>query len=381
MANDLQSFIIDRIREEGPVTFARFMDWCLYHPRYGYYHSGAVRIGKDGDFYTSSCVHPIFGALVARQLGEMGAILGGETFTILEIGAGRGFLCEDILTWVEKHDPTFYRRLDYLIVEASPSLRREQQDRLTREAVRGMVRWLAPEDLAAQGLAVTGCVLSNELVDAFPVHRVVGENGGMQEIYVDEQGGCFKETFADLSDSRISSYFSAAGIQLAEGQRAEVNLQALQWLEEIGRIVRRGFVMTIDYGCLAAELYDPWRRHGTLRSFYRHQQADSPYENVGRQDITAHVDFTALINKGNEIGLDFTGLVPQYRFLIAMGFIEEMTEFSSGMSALESLQLRLSLKNLIDPERGMGDIFKVLIQHRGVVKPELRGLKNLHARQ
>ena len=135
--------------------------------------------------------------------------------------------------------------------------------------------------------------------------------------------------------------------------------------------------MTIDYGSRAEELYDSWRRQGTLRCFFRHQLADSPYENVGRQDITAHVDFTALIRKGEEIGLRFTGLVPQYRFLLALGLLEEITVASKGLSPQESLELRLTLKNLIEPERGMGEIFKVLIQHKGVEKPDLRGLKEL----
>jgi SAM-dependent MidA family methyltransferase len=379
MADDLKNFIIDRIRTAGPVTFARFMDWCLYHPVSGYYSSGAARIGKDGDFFTGPCVNPIFGRLVARQLCQMDKILGGETFTILEVGAGRGFLCADILAWIGKHDQECYRRLEYFIVELSPFFRQEQRDRLAREVEPGKVHWVTQEDLIEQRFSLTGCILTNELVDAFPVHRLCGEEGGMKEIYVDEQEGCLREIRAGLSDPLISAYFSAEGIKLAEGQEAEINLLAPQWLEKMGAIVKRGFLMTIDYGCLAAELYDPLRRRGTLRCFYRHQMADSPYENVGRQDMTAHVDFTSLIRKGNEIGLDFTGLVPQYRFLMAMGLLEEIAEISKDLSPVESLQLRLSLKHLIDPEKGMGEVFKVLIQHRGVENPELRGLKELRA--
>ena len=375
----MKNFIIDQIRVAGPVTFARFMDWCLYHPVYGYYSSGAAQIGKEGDFYTAPCVHPIFGALVAKQLCQMDEILGEETFTILEVGAGRGFLCADILAWIGKHNQECYRRLDYIIVELSPSLRREQRDRLAEETAQRKVRWLSQEDLDEQGLALSGCILTNELLDAFPVHRVVGENGGMKEIYVGEQEGCFREIHASPSDPRISAYYSSVGIKLADGQEAEINLQAPRWLEKMGNLLKRGFLMTIDYGCLAPELYDPWRWRGTLRCFSRHQLVDSPYENVGRQDITAHVDFTSLIRKGDEIGLDFTGLVPQYRFLMAMGLLEELEEISSGLSPVESLQLRLSLKHLIDPEKGMGEVFKVLIQHRGIETPELRGIRELRA--
>ena len=379
MADDLRDYIIDRIRASGPVTFVRFMDWCLYHPLYGYYSSGQVRIGKEGDFYTAPSVHPVFGSLVARQLCQMREIVGGETFTILEVGAGRGFLCADILAWIRKHDRECYDRLDYQIVELSPRFREEQQDRLAVEVERGKVHWLSEADLSEPGFSLRGCVLANELVDAFPVHRLVGTEEGLQEIYVDEQGGRFVERRSELSDPELGAYFARLGISLAEGQEAEVNLQARQWLEQMGRILARGFTMIIDYGCQAAELYDPWRRQGTLRCFHRHQLADSPYENLGRQDITAHVDFTSLIRRGQEIGLDFTGLVPQYRFLMALGLLSEMAELSEGLSELESLQLRLSLKHLLDPERGMGEIFKVLIQHRGMEKPELRGLKELRA--
>jgi len=137
MADDLTNFIIDRIRAAGPVTFACFMDWCLYHPVYGYYSSGTARIGKDGDFYTGPCVHPLFGSLVARQLCQMNAILGEETFTILEIGGGRGFLCADILAWIRQHDPACYSRLDYCIAELSPYFCREQRERLTEEVSQG----------------------------------------------------------------------------------------------------------------------------------------------------------------------------------------------------------------------------------------------------
>lgn len=379
MAEDLKNFIIDRIRDGGPITFARFMDWCLYHPLYGYYSSGTARIGKQGDFYTAPCVHPVFGGLVARQLCEMNEILGGKTFTILEIGAGRGFLCADILAWIRQHDQECYGRLEYVICELSPFFRQEQRERLIKEVGRGKVHWLSREDLIAQGCSLNGCIITNELVDAFPVHRIVGEQEGLKEIYVAECDGRFIESRDKLSDPLLSTYFSALGIQLAEQQEAEVNLQAWQWLQEMGRLLKCGFLMTIDYGCLAAELYDPGRRQGTLRCFYRHQLTDSPYENLGLQDITAHVNFTSLIRKGSEIGLDFTGLVPQYRFLMAMGLLEEITEISQDMSPEESLQLRLSLKHLIDPEMGMGEVFKVLIQHRGIEKPKLRGLKELRA--
>jgi len=118
--DDLRQFIISQIRKEGPATFARFMEWCLYHPAYGYYGSGEARIGREGDYYTAPCVHPFFGGMVAKQLSQMSGILGSETFTVWEIGGGRGLLCEAIVAWAKKNDPSFYDRLAYCIVEPSP---------------------------------------------------------------------------------------------------------------------------------------------------------------------------------------------------------------------------------------------------------------------
>lgn len=379
--NDLRRFIISRIRAEGPVTFARFMDWCLYHSDYGYYASGKAKIGKAGDYYTGPCVSPLFGGMVAKQLCQMSELLGNDTFVVLEIGGGRGFLCADILAWMKRREPAIYSRIEYCLIERSPAFLAEQQGRLAEAAEAGKVRWLSTNTLTYEAFPLTGCIISNELVDAFPVHRVICEGGELREIYVDEVEGQFVERHGVLSNHRLGSYFSSLDITLAEGQMAEVNLQALIWLEEMACFLKRGFLMTIDYGDQAARLYDSCRSRGTLRCFYQHRLSDSPFENVGRQDITAHVNFTALIRKGEETGLALTGLVPQYRFLLGMGLLDEMAYISFDMDPLESLQLRLSLKRLIEPEKGMGEIFKVLIQHKGLEKPVLRGLQKLGAMQ
>jgi SAM-dependent MidA family methyltransferase len=168
-------------------------------------------------------------------------------------------------------------------------------------------------------------------------------------------------------------------IKLEEGQKAEVNLNALDWMENVGRCLKKGFVVTIDYGYLAKELYAPYRREGTLLCYHHHRVFEDPYERLGEQDITAHVNFTSLIQKGEEVGLRFTGLVPQYQFLIALGLFQEMECRSREMSEIDGLKLRLSLKHLIEPNAGMGEVFKVLIQHKGIEKPELDGLRDLRS--
>ena len=166
---------------------------------------------------------------------------------------------------------------------------------------------------------------------------------------------------------------------LEEGQKAEVNLRALDWMENVGEYLKKGFVLTIDYGYLAKELYSPQRREGTLLCYYQHRTSDDPYERLGDQDITSHVNFTSLIRKGEEIGLRFTGLVPQYHFLIGVGILEEMESLMGELSEMDGLRLRLSLKHLIEPETGMGEIFKVLIQHKGIDNPRLDGLRDLRS--
>jgi len=236
-----------------------------------------------------------------------------------------------------------------------------------------------PEAFEEGRALVEGCFLSNELVDAFPVHQVIFDRGNLKEIYVTQDHGQLKEQWGKLSDLRIVSYFQSMGITLQEGQRAEVNLKALDWMEKVARCLKKGFVLTIDYGYLAKELYGSHRREGTLLCYTQHQTSENPYERLGEQDITSHVNFTGLIQKGEEVGLRFTGLVPQYQFLIALGLLQEMESLGREMPEMDALQLRLSLKHLIEPEMGMGEVFKVLIQHKGIDQPQLDGLRDLNS--
>ncbi len=374
----LREFILSEIKKR-PIPFSQFMEWCLYHPDYGYYRSEKMRMGREGDFYTGSCVHPIFGALIAKQLHQMAGQLGSKTFHVVEQGAGRGFLCGDVLQWAKANVPHFYQNLRYSLLETSPSLIKEQKERLSEYEKEGKVAWIDPLAFEEGTLRIEGCFLSNELVDAFPVHQVVLDHGNLKEIYVAEDDGRLKEEPGELSDPKIASYFESIDVALREGQRAEVNLKALDWMEKVSRCLMKGYVLTIDYGYLAKDLYGPHRMEGTLLCYWGHQTSDNPYERLGEQDITAHVNFTVLIKKGEEVGLRFTGFVPQYQFLIALGLLEEIESLERGMSQVDALQLRLSVKHLIEPEVGMGEVFKVLIQHKGIGKPEMDGLRELHS--
>ena len=377
-AEGLKGFILSQIEERGPILFSQFMEWCLYHPDFGYYQTEGAKIGKEGDYYTSSCVHPLFGYLIAKQLSQMAEILGGEAFDVIEMGGGRGFLCKDILHWAREKAPSFYHRLRYTLIETAPHFLEEQRKRLLKEEV-VKVSWMSLEAIEKGKDLFEGCFLANELVDAFPVHRVMQDQGSLKELYVTQRNGNFEEQWGEPSDPRIKAYFEWMGITLQEGQKAEVNLQALEWIEKVGRCLNRGFVLTIDYGYFAEELYAPYRREGTLLCYFKHQTSENPYERIGKQDITSHVNLTGLIRKGEEAGLLLTGLVPQYRFLLGLGFLEEMEAMGKEMSDLDRMKLHLSLKHLIEPEAGMGEVFKVLIQHKGIKSPKLDGLRELRS--
>ena len=373
----LRRFIFSQIERRGAVPFSQFMEWCLYHPDEGYYRSVEMPIGRDGDFYTSPCVHPLFGGLIAKQLSQMSERVGGAFFDVAEQGGGRGFLCKDIFHWAKQKAPAFYKRLRYHLIEASPHLLKEQKERLVEHQKEGKVFWIDPEAFEQGEALIEGCFLSNELVDAFPVHQVIFDRGILKEVYVTQDRGQLKERWGELSDSRIASYFPSMGVALQEGQRAEVNLKALGWVEKVARCLKKGFVLTIDYGYLAKELYGPHRREGTLLCYYQHRTSGNPYEKLGEQDITSHVNFSSLIQKGEEVGLHLTGFVPQYRFLLALGLLQEMESLGRGLSETDALRMRLSLKHLIEPEMGMGEVFKVLIQHKGMDRPPLDGLRDL----
>jgi SAM-dependent MidA family methyltransferase len=373
----LKTFVLSQIEEKGPIPFSQFMEWCLYHPTFGYYTSEGTKVGKDGDYYTSPCVHPLFGHLIAKQLMQMAGILGGEVFDVIEMGGGRGFLCQDILDWFKRNSPSFYRRLRYHLIESAPHFEMEQKEKLAIWEEEEKVFWVPSEAFEARKVQVEGCFLSNELVDAFPVHRVAFDYGKIKESYVTQQNGELVEQWGEPSDPRIEGYFQSMKVVLREGQKAEVNLKALDWVEKIENCLKKGFVLTIDYGYLAEELYAPYRREGTLLCYHRHQTSEAFFERLGEQDITSHVNFTGLIRKGEEVGLHFTGLVPQYQFLMGLGLLQEMASLEGALSEVDGLNLRLTLKHLIEPEAGMGEVFKALIQHKGIENPRLDGLRAL----
>ena len=367
----LQELLLKRLAASGPMTFADYMAACLYEPGIGYYTSPGRKVGAEGDFYTSSNVHQVFGRLIARELCRMWETLGTPpTFTIVEAGAASARLARDILDAVAALNPAFYAVLCYRLIEAEPTLKEVQLKMLAGHEER--LAWSSPADLAEGRLTFTGCLLSNELIDAMPVHLVETTSEGLREVHVGVVAGGLAELLLPPSTPELEGYLRRCGVTLVAGQRAEVNLAALSWLDAVANALERGFVMTIDYGYPAAELYSPARLNGTLLCYYRHQVEEDPLLRPGEQDITAHVNFTALMERGKEGGLSPVWFGEQYRFLMGAGMMAELMAMEeSATREEERLKNRLALKKLLLPDGGMGDTFKVLIQAKGVAEPRL----------
>lgn len=358
---ELEVIIRQSISVAGGISFAEYMQLCLYHEEHGYYAKSRQRIGKSGDFFTSSSVHEAFGRLVARQLAEMWEKLGRGPFIVAEQGGGEGDLCLDILRASAEESPDFYHSLQYRMIEISPDNKKRQMSRL--DEFRDKVQWVEIDDLAG----MQGCFLSNELVDAFPVELAEFRDGYWLQVFVIERDGVFVEELRPAATNEIAQYFDWLGLTPIAGNRVEVNLAALQWMRRVGDLLSRGYVLTIDYGYPAAELYAPWRRGGTLMCYHRHTVNEDPYIMPGCQDLTSHVDFTALQLAGKEVGLETLFFGEQYRFLLGLGFVDALMLLQSRAPDEKSaLALRLTLKNLIMPEEGMGGTFKVLVQGKGV---------------
>jgi SAM-dependent MidA family methyltransferase len=328
----LSEIIKAQIIENGPMSFRDFMEMALYYPELGYYNAPRDKIGSAGDFYTSANLTPAFGAMIARQIEEMWTALEKKPFTIVEFGAGTGLLCHDILSYL-KNNSELYDTLTYCIIEKSVHLQQIQKKHLTEK-----VSWFASIEEIPK---INGCVLSNELIDNFAVHQVVMEDQ-LQEVFVDYDGD-FKEVLKPAAKELVN-YFKDLNIQLPNGFRTEVNLEALSWIKKIAQSIENGYVITIDYGNTSAELYHPRKHNGTLVCYHKHQINDNPYQCIGEQDITSHVNFSALCSFGFKNGLECCGLINQAQFLLALGFIEyQKSSFEKLEASLQYFGINLKL--------------------------------------
>lgn len=377
------------------ITFAEFMALALYDPEQGYYATNQVQIGVAGDFFTSPHLCSDFGELLAEQFLDMWAMMGRPpSFTLVEMGAGQGLVAADVLKYLvtrQQHaDPSdrysdFWAALEYIIVEKAEGLIDAQQRLLQPfQFTPHKVQWMKLAQLPDAG--IVGCFFSNELVDALPVHQFVVREGALQEVFVtvDAEPQSFVEVLAAPSTDRLAEYLDWQGINIdtgyKDGYRSEINLAALDWLTTVAQKLMRGYVLTIDYGYLAPQYYSPQRQQGTLQCFRQHGAHPDPYLYLGHQDITAHVNFTALEQQGLLLGLMPIGYTQQGMFLMALGLGDRLiaNNTTSDISQLnEVIRRRETLQSLINP-LGLGG-FQVLIQGKGLKENEqsqtLKGLQ------
>jgi SAM-dependent MidA family methyltransferase len=411
---DLQQLISERIRREGPISFAEYMRVALYEPGFGYYVTGAAKMGWDADYFTSTDISGLFANRMGRQLFTMWEKLKRPTqFIVLEQGAGRGHLADGIRIWAQKEAPEFYRALDYRTedirggedvtasgeIDQSKTMRYPIQDETGNTSSRhpkqgeaasiqlqysnqGDPRVPTPTRGARSLEQVRpSVVLSNELIDAFPVHIVEKRGEHLYEVFVDvQQDGRFCEVLDEPSTHELAGYLDTYKIPwrtFNEGWRTEINLDALLWMQRTAGLMQHGFILTIDYGDKAKALYTSWRMQGTLLCYFKHQANERPLLHPGEQDITAHVNFSALIDEGRRLGLRLHRFTTQRLWLQSLGIQEELerrriTEFAEAETAratdkgqvalLKWRDLRQRAAVLTDTN-GMGD-FKVLILRR-----------------
>jgi SAM-dependent MidA family methyltransferase len=361
--NNLEEIILNRIRQDGIIPFKTFMETALYEPGMGYYTSEKSIIGREGDFYTSSHLHPVFGKLMGKQMREMWEFMDRpRDFQIIEIGPGAGYVCKDILDSLKHSD--FYTALRYIIIELNPALVRLQKELLS--GFLDKISWLTSvKELSS----ITGCVFSNELLDAFPVHIVQMEDV-LKEVYVTADESGLKEVMGPLSTGAIQDFLDSCGVKLSKGFRTEVNLEIREWLHDLDTILQEGFIITIDYGYSLDEYFDSDRNRGTLMCYHNHQFNENPFQHIGKQDMTAHVNFSAVKKWGEELGIHATGYCSQGLFLTALGIDKEIRKLYETSGAYEAELSRI--KRLVMP-KGMGDTYKVMVQYKGINSPILKG--------
>ncbi len=355
------------------MSFSAFMEHALYEPGAGYYARERTAWDEQADFVTAPQVGEAFGIAVASLAAECDAALGEPAhFDLLEFGGGDGTLLRDTCDAIRDGAPALYERLRVSSIERGDASRCRQRRRLERHAPR--VRWPERSDELPDS-ALQGLVVSNELLDAFPVHRVVSRDGGIRELFVDVGERGFIEREGPPSDAAIAAYLDRNGIELAEGQVAEICLGVRPWIGEVARVLRRGFVLTVDYGSRTSSLYDSARSQGSLVCQYRYQLGASPFERVGEQDITAHVDLGNLRRCGAEVGLEEVGIIGLAAFLVGFGAAADAglatTETDPGEDATRR---HLGLRHLLFTE--IGDAHRAVLQAKGVEPIEF-GLSRL----
>jgi SAM-dependent MidA family methyltransferase len=385
----LRQKIEQEIREHGPIPFSRYMEMCLYDPELGYYSRNVEQFGKAGDFYTSSDVHAVFGRLMARQFDEMWRVLGSpERIEILELGPGRGLFARDVLDWSEKKFPAFFGSVRYSLAESSPALRERLQATLERHFAAGKASLcsdlklipgvgtslVVPHDATLERALdpeVPIIVFANEFFDALPV-EVLSTQG---ELRISEEGGRLSETWQPASAEALE-LLDRYGVHPEAGERIEAPLIAQRYMSQLAGAIKRGFIIAIDYGYTRPEQL-AGRHRGTIAAYRQHSMSANPYEAPGEQDITAHVNFTALGAAAEAHGMQVQPLLTQSQFLLGIGEHNQFADaFEECRLPQERAKVALQLKHLVTPA-GMGESFHVLVAAKDVTAKVVSKLSGL----
>jgi SAM-dependent MidA family methyltransferase len=374
-SSPLATLIRDHLHRHGPVPFPWFMEQALYHREYGYYTSTRLRIGRQGDYYTNVSVGPLYGELLASQLIEMWKLLGSPSgFTIVEEGAEDGQLAVDILSAITRESIEAAACIRYTILEPIPEKQLQQRARLAPTFL-GKVEWLNELDDLKN---VTGAFISNELVDAMPVHLVLFRDDEWSELWVDISGKDFCFVPAKIEAPALVQAIDKFPVPVASPYKTEVNLAATRWIQAVSSRLERGFVLIVDYGFPRDEYYQPERTEGTLSCYSRHRRSYNPLERPGEIDITAHVDFTSLAEAGEKFSLHVAGYVDQHHFMVGAAesrllALEKAVETGGPASARTAFLG--PYRTLMHPGN-MGMAFKFLLLAKGLQEPpQLSGFR------
>ncbi|WP_051330694.1 class I SAM-dependent methyltransferase [Aneurinibacillus terranovensis] len=364
--NQAHTLIKQTIRQSqaGYIPFRQFMELALYSPG-GYYQQQRAKVGKAGDFYTNASVHAVFGATIAEVIAKMlSSLEAGSPLYVVEMGGGPGELSGQILhSWQQNGLPV--SKLEYIMIETSGYHKKLQQARLEAFAQWLPIHWFESIAEARKHLpCLTGVCFSNELPDAFPVHLIERKNGRWMEVCVTIENDAFTEVTTEIINPELLAYCEREQIPGIEGYRTEVNLESMKWMKEVADWLSEGYNIIIDYGYTREELYAPSRRGGTLLCYREHQISEDLYEHVGEQDMTSHVNFSALMEAGEEKGLRTLSLDSQGDFLVKAGILERLQAHDGGDPFRnEAARRNRAIRQLIMQE-GMGGTFKVLVQQK-----------------
>lgn len=374
-SSPLVALIRDRLQRHGPVPFPWFMQQALYHPEFGYYTSSRLRIGRQGDYYTNVSVGRLYGQLLASQVIEMWKLLGSPShFTIVEEGAEDGQLAIDILSAIMEESIEAAECIRYTILEPIPGKRLRQRARF-EPALLAKVKWLSG---IADLEGVNGVFISNELVDAMPVHLVVYRADAWSELLVDISGQDFCFVPAKIDSPGLARALDKLPLPALWPYTTEVNLAARRWIQSVSTRLEHGFVLIVDYGFPRAEYYKPDRTGGTLSCYSRHRRSYNPLERPGEIDISAHVDFTALAEAGAEAALEVAGYTDQHHFMVGAAE-SRLLALEKAAETEDFAQVRAAFlgpyRTLMHPGN-MGMAFKFLLLTKGIdAHPQLTGFK------